>query len=481
MIKTNKVNRMKKILILISLLFVTFGLLNAQQRKVSPALAELLNQKDSIVLNQKLTQLQNSNKEDSLSLLMSYYAATQNGVKYKAINKQSLEKFPNGLAAFNVAADEIYNETNGFENEKKYTDFIKRFGSNPQFKEDKFFESAKFFVASSFAKTNPTKTIEWIDLIQDTVYKTKAYSYGSRELFAAKQYAPAEILIKRALDDLKRRSLTESEDYFTYSKAYAATLFMNKKYDEGFIYAKKAYDYSNKKDKELNEIYLNLLIATRQFKEAYPLMEEGIKNGTAAFFVKEQLANAYLAVTGNTTGFKEYEASLYAAQKKKLITELSRQLVSEKAPDFSLKDVDGKTVTLESLKGKVVVLDFWATWCGPCKRSFPAMQMAVNKYKNDSDVKFLFIHTWEKDDNAILNAKKFILDNKYTFQVLMDTKDAVTGKNKVVTDYKISGIPAKFVIDANGKIRFKLTGFSGGNDAALAELSAMIEIAKNNK
>jgi peroxiredoxin len=472
---------MKKITILISLLFVTFGLLNAQQRKVSPALAELLNQKDSLVLNQKLKLLQESNKEADISLLISYYFTTQNDVKLEAVNKLSLEKFPNGLAAFNVAADEIYNETNGLENEKKYNSFIKRFGSDPQFNGNKFFESAKFFVASSFAKTNPAKTIEWIDLIQDTVYKTKAYSYGCRELFAAKQYVAAEILIKRALDDLNRRSQSESEDYFTYSKAYAATLFMNKKYDEGFIYAKKAYDHSDKKDKDLNETYLNLLIATRQFKEAYPLMEESIKNGTASPLVNEQLENAYLAVNGDTTGFKEHEAALYSVQKEKLITELTHQLVNEPAPGFSLKDVDGKTVTLESLKGKVVVLDFWATWCAPCKRSFPAMQMAVDKYKNDSDVKFLFIHTWEKDDNATQNAKKFILDNKYTFQVLMDTKDVVTGKNKVVTDYKISGIPAKFVIDANGKICFKLTGFSGGDDAALTELSAMIEMAKKTK
>jgi len=62
----------------------------------------------------------------------------------------------------------------------------------------------------------------------------------------------------------------------------------------------------------------------------------------------------------------------------------------------------------------------------------------------------------------------------------MDKKDPATSVNKVVADYGIKGIPAKFVIDEKGDICFKLTGFSGGNDAAVEELSAMIDMAKKN-
>jgi len=123
-----------------------------------------------------------------------------------------------------------------------------------------------------------------------------------------------------------------------------------------------------------------------------------------------------------------------------------------------------------------VILDFWATWCGPCKRSFPAMQMAVNKFKDNPNVQFLFIHTWEKGEaDATAAAKKYIDDNKYSFQVLMDLKDE-TGSNKVVEGFGISGIPTKFILDKNGNIRFRITGFSGGDDAAVAELSAMIDM-----
>jgi len=158
---------------------------------------------------------------------------------------------------------------------------------------------------------------------------------------------------------------------------------------------------------------------------------------------------------------------------------LLSEMIAVPAPNFTLKDLDGNVVSLKDLKGKVIVLDFWSTWCVPCKKSFPAMQLAVNAYKNDPSVKFLFIHTWETSKTPIEDVKKYLAQSGFNFQVLMDLKDGA-GRNAAVEDYGVSAIPAKFVIDKAGKIIFKLTGFKRTDAAALEEISERITLAKNH-
>ena len=137
---------------------------------------------------------------------------------------------------------------------------------------------------------------------------------------------------------------------------------------------------------------------------------------------------------------------------------------------FEVTDTDFET-EIEKHEGLAVV-DFWATWCGPCKASFPGMQKMVTKYKDDPEVKFVFVDTWETNENKEKNAADFITANKYDFHVLMDND------SKVVEQFKVEGIPTKFVIDKNGTIRFKSVGFGGSDDKLVSELSAMIDMAK---
>ena len=100
--------------------------------------------------------------------------------------------------------------------------------------------------------------------------------------------------------------------------------------------------------------------------------------------------------------------------------------------------------------------------------------MGRDKYKNDKNVVFLFVDTWERIDNPLPAVKAFINDNKYTFNVLMDLKNPSTQKCDVIASYKVSGIPTRFVIDKKGKIAFRMTGFGGGDESSVAEISAMI-------
>ncbi|SHN36021.1 S8 family serine peptidase [Chitinophaga sp. CF418] len=158
---------------------------------------------------------------------------------------------------------------------------------------------------------------------------------------------------------------------------------------------------------------------------------------------------------------------------------LEKAAFNDEAPDFELTDTEGNKVKRSDLRGKVIVLDFWATWCLPCIRSFPAMKMTMDKYKDDPAVAFFYVHTAERSDTATAQVKTFLKKNGYPFTVLMDLKDPALGRGKVARDYGVSGLPMKVIIDPKGMIRYETTGFSSdSNEVIVNEMSAMIDDAK---
>jgi len=222
---------------------------------------------------------------------------------------------------------------------------------------------------------------------------------------------------------------------------------------------------------EMNERYTIYLEAAGASDLRYRL-EGFILNGHATAKMKEQFKKRFLAEDKTEVGATTYLSKLESGAKATKQKELMSKMLNEPGAAFSLTNLEGKAVSLESLRGKVVVMDFWATWCGPCKASFPGMQLAVNQYKNDPGVAFVFIDSWEKGTDKAKNAADFIASKSYTFDVLLDNED------KVITAYGVSGIPTKYVLDRNGKIRFKAIGFEGSAEGLAEELSLMIEAAK---
>ncbi len=227
-------------------------------------------------------------------------------------------------------------------------------------------------------------------------------------------------------------------------------------------------------DAEANERYIVYKEEVKGVSAVKDEIEGYVKEGKSSPKMKEILKKAYLASGHTDAEYASYLDNLMKEYREKLKEEVIKKMISEAAPKFALKDISGNTVSLDDLKGKVVVVDFWATWCGPCKASFPAMQQALNLYKDDPDVKFVFVDSWEskKPDEMQKNADEFIQKNKYTFNVLLDTDD------KVIGSYAVEGIPTKFVIDPSSNIRFKEIGYDGSADKLVDELSAMINVLK---
>jgi len=117
------------------------------------------------------------------------------------------------------------------------------------------------------------------------------------------------------------------------------------------------------------------------------------------------------------------------------------------APDFSLMDIDEQVFNLKDLRGKVVIVNFWATWCPPCRFELPAMERAYGKLK-DKDVVMLAINVGE-DNDTIFN---FTADYPVSFPLLMDTD------SKVTQAYSVIGLPTTYIINPAGEIIYKVIG-----------------------
>ncbi len=129
---------------------------------------------------------------------------------------------------------------------------------------------------------------------------------------------------------------------------------------------------------------------------------------------------------------------------------------SKLAPDWTLSDDEGKMVHLADLKGQFVILDFWATWCGPCRMSMPVIDQYV-KTAMPSDVHVFSINTWENNPEKV---RAFMEKQGYAMELLF-------GNNDLAKSYGITGIPYICVIDCNGYIRYEAKGYSDGLEEEL--------------
>lgn len=122
-------------------------------------------------------------------------------------------------------------------------------------------------------------------------------------------------------------------------------------------------------------------------------------------------------------------------------------LKGELAPDFELTTLDGEVVKLSDYKGKRVMLNFWATWCPPCRAEMPDMQ----KFQSTKDVQVLAVNLSETESDPG-NAQRFVDELNLTLTVPLDKESAVSN------EYNVIAYPTTYMIDSNGRIQFIMMG-----------------------
>lgn len=142
---------------------------------------------------------------------------------------------------------------------------------------------------------------------------------------------------------------------------------------------------------------------------------------------------------------EELRNTLTAQRLLAVMRKIASLKVNDSAPNFSLKDIDGKVVSLSSFRGKKVLINFWASWCGPCRKEHPDLIRLSEKYQS-KNVAFISIST----DKNSKNWKEAVKKDRLTWLQLLDEEDSkgISTSN----NYGVSGIPQTMLIDENGKV-----------------------------
>lgn len=238
-------------------------------------------------------------------------------------------------------------------------------------------------------------------------------------------------------------------------------------------------------DADLNAIHIESLDKAGQKQLIQPALENSIRANALTPAMFARLKDAYTQQHGNADGYENYLASLKSADKmSELHASVKAHMLNTDVMPFAMEDMNGNLVRSTDWGDKIVVIDFWATWCRPCIAAFPGMQMLVDKYAKDPGVDFYFVGTMQFGDYK-QKVKDFMKREGWRFKVLHDGVDKKTGEqNEVFATYaklfNSSGIPRKIILK-NGVMRYTTEGYGGSPSELVDEISYAIELLKSEK
>jgi len=305
------------------------------------------------------------------------------------------------------------------------------------------------------------------------------YSFVAQQLLALGENTKALTLSEEAYDVLNNKNVL--------NVAAAMVTRVNHVYLQSLIKT----DHANQATSLAHTLYtggdrtlfiIKYLLASykdkKAYKEALSIIEDHVihHHYSVEDLITDNEFKELYTHAGDSIPFAEYLSGLLLRADTNQIAALKDQLINVKAKEFSLLNLEDRLVSLSDFQGKVIILDFWATWCSPCVRSFPGMEALIKKYKDDDAVVFLFINTSQNEPDYKELVSDFINENNYSFNVLFDEMN--DWNKRIATIYDVEALPSKIIIDKNGYIRYHSSGTSSSIDDIMDDLSTRIEIVK---
>jgi len=438
-----------------------------------------------VVVKEELEKFYAAHKpnEDALQAALIWYDQTGQRERADQIRQEAISSKPKGKVAEGALSREIYMERDPARRLEKLDRFLRDFPQKGQqldnysmMRVNSLVQAGQHDQAAAVLDALPRKdgtlynNISW-PLIEKGVQLEKAVRWAKKGVDLLRSPEPS--MKPSYFSNAQWKRMNESA-LGAVLDTYAYGLDQIGKRQEAELAYREAYDLTKGGQEDINQRLVECYIKNEKYDVAMVVATECIHKGKATDKLIEQFKVAYAKAKGSDAGFDRVVNEAKQLAREEVRKEALKGRVNKAAVDFALKGLDGKTVRLSGLKGKVVVVDFWATWCGPCKASFPYLQQVYEKYKSNPNVVILAVNTWENETGAARETavKKFIEENKYTFPVLYD--------EGFVEKYGVEGIPTKFIIDKKGMIQFKSVGFLGGQKM-IEEMTLQIEMLLDDK
>lgn len=429
--------------------------------------------KDSI--RSEALQLLYSGREDYMMHARVMYRGLADSISSKDVHEKLLKKYPKGIYVANSSLEELldsYVDSQSFT--KSFQSWSKRFKealTKVEFADESYEKIVKMLL-----KNNAVDVAEGYGRYFTNV-SSKAYF-----LYNLAQYAYDHADYQKSNELLNELVRTYPDEVGKDSRLQGSLSSL-----QAQVYGKQERWKDCLQILETNELkgyYPDLmfqaLVGSDRYFDAFLLLQQHI---AANELSPEHEKAGPLIFQKLGSSLEEWAAYKSGIEEMKLVRNQEKwkaSMVDEESIDFELVDIQGKKVKASDYEGKIIVLDFWATWCVPCVMSFPGMQQAVNRYKDDRDVVFLFIDTWERDNDYKKKVDNLMLKKGYNFHILFD--DMKRG-NGLVDKYGVKGIPTKIFIDKKGRVRFNSPATSFTTRDTFDEVVYKIGLLKseNNK
>jgi thiol-disulfide isomerase/thioredoxin len=302
-----------------------------------------------------------------------------------------------------------------------------------------FLQSARQY-AEAASNSYPLSVAYTHSIIAEGLAERKMFREA--EKFVNIGFEKVNKLIERQRENIKDEKRLEKQANEMNSALHSAlgwTYFKENRLDE----AEKEIEQAIKLAKENSRLY-NRLGEIYEAKNVLDKAEDAYLKAFLTFIGKENpnvevLKSLYRKRHNTLEGFETYFEKVKETERA----------MRKSLPPFTLKDVEGKSLSSADLKGKIVVINAWATWCVPCVKELPEFQELHKKYLGDKDVAILTINDGE--DSAVV--KKFMIDKKFDFAVLLDEKYLRSINDDI--------LPTTWFIDRTGKISFTQLGYQG--------------------